>query len=89
MAVFRAPTQELPEPRERLDLVTYPAFWDRVPLRPGVSLPACLTKPTRPKNWLLTVPIIHAQEVYAHVIPADGADAAQLVGDLYRKSKKA
>jgi hypothetical protein len=33
--------------------------------------------------------MIHAQEVYAHVIPADDADAAQLVGDLYRKSKKA
>jgi hypothetical protein len=29
------------------------------------------------------------QEVYAHVIPADDAGAAQLVGDLYRKPKEA
>jgi hypothetical protein len=26
------------------------------------------------------------QEVYAHVIPADDAGAAQLVGDLYRSA---
>jgi integrase len=27
------------------------------------------------------------QEVYAHVIPADDAGAAQLVGDLYRSAQ--
>jgi integrase len=29
------------------------------------------------------------QEVYQHVIPADDADAAQLVGDLYRLPREA